>query len=68
MYASDESAERYRLREDLRRIGKLLDRHLDVPEPSAQMRDLFRRLFEAEYQQSKGTAPRGSFAVPHVGR
>lgn len=49
MYASDEREERYHLREDLRRLGKLLDRHLDVPEPSAEMRELFRRLSEAEY-------------------
>jgi hypothetical protein len=53
MYASDESVDRYRLREDLRRLGKLLDRHLDVPEPSAEMRELFRRLSEAEYHQKQ---------------
>jgi hypothetical protein len=53
MYASDESIERYRLREDLRRLGKLLDRHLDVPEPSAEMRELFRQLCEAEYRRSR---------------
>lgn len=53
MYASDESVERYRLREDLRRIGRRLDRYLDVPEPSAEMRELIRRLSEAEYHQQQ---------------
>ena len=58
MYASKENLEHYRLREDLRRLGKVLDKRIDVPEPSAKMRELFRRLSEAEYHQKqrKGAA------------
>ena len=54
MYASDNntSAELYRLREDLRRIGNRLDKHIEVPDPSAEFRELFRRLSEAEPPQS----------------
>jgi hypothetical protein len=50
MYASDKitTAERYRLREDLRRLGKLLDRHFDVPEPSREIGKTIQRLCEAE--------------------
>jgi hypothetical protein len=61
MYPSNENVERYRLREDLRRLGKLLDRHLNVPEPSAEMRELFRRLSEAEYHQKQRNGAAGSF-------
>jgi hypothetical protein len=50
MYASDETtpAERYRLREDLRHIGKRLDKHIDVPAPSSEIGKAVGRLFEAE--------------------
>lgn len=51
MHASNKNLERYRLREDLRRLGKVLDKRIDVPEPSAEIREHFRRLSEAEYEK-----------------